>query len=200
MDVRSVAYMARMKVAEAMAATVTSEILSEMLGRATWLFAQSVNTAYLAAQVLLENASAPGAKQWDDVGDILQGALLHDAGMLSLPDQILSSTGKLDEAGRAAMMTHPDAGCRMLEELGVPERALRIVAGHHERMDGSGYPSGRAPEYYGTKLVAVCDVYAAMTSERSYRRAFNIYEASEIMSSMPLSQGALMDLKSCPDI
>lgn len=200
MDKSSVTYKARMRVSEAIADPRTSELLCEMMDRAPWLFAQAVDTAYLAAQILLEKEEKAVNGHWDDVMDIVHGALIHDIGMLSLPDAILNKTGSYTDRERAVLRSHCDAGVGMVEKLGYSGRVLKIVRGHHERMDGSGYPNARPPEYYGTKLVSVCDVYLAMTSERSYRRTFNIYEACELMANMPLSQGALMDLKRCNDI
>ena len=101
--------------------------------------------------------------------------LLHDIGLLSLPTDLLASTGPLDDAARRLLHTHPDASAEILEPLsrvGVPVAAVRA---HHERLDGSGYPRGLRGRQIpvGAELLAVADVYAALTAERPHRPAFS---------------------------
>lgn len=203
MENRGITYKARLRVQRLMTEAGTCDVLAELLERRPRAWLQSVNTAYLAAQVLLEaeeaELSKPGGKAWPDVDDILRGALLHDAGELVLPDGLLDKPGRLTDEERAILRTHPGAGVEMLSGLGYSSSVLDIVRHHHERTDGSGYPDGMAKTWYGVRLVAVCDVYEALTAERPHRKAFNVYEASSMMQGMPVSQGVLMDLKHCPD-
>ena len=100
------------------------------------------------------------------------GGLLHDIGKLSVPDGILKKPGPLDEAERTVIAKHPLWGIRLLGELGgFSDSVRRLVRDHHERLDGSGYPSGlRERELQlDARILAVCDVYDALISPRVYR-------------------------------
>ena len=103
------------------------------------------------------------------------GGLLHDVGKLSVPLAILQKPGPLDDDEFAAIKRHPVDGRRLLEELGgFPEAVRALVSDHHERLDGSGYPRGlQADEMpIETRILAVCDVYDALVSDRVYREAW----------------------------
>ena len=103
------------------------------------------------------------------------GGLLHDMGKLSVPCAVLSKPGPLDDDELAAIRRHPEAGERLLRALGgFAPGVLRLVLDHHERLDGSGYPRGLAGDELGvaTRILAVCDVYDALVSDRVYRPAW----------------------------
>ncbi len=75
--------------------------------------------------------------------DLAVGGLLHDVGKLSVPLEILQKPGPLDDAEFAEIRRHPDAGRKLLDELGgFPQTVQRLVSDHHERLDGTGYPNG----------------------------------------------------------
>ena len=75
--------------------------------------------------------------------DLAVGGLLHDVGKLSVPLDILQKPGPLDDAEFAEIRRHPEAGRKLLDELGgFPETVRRLVSDHHERLDGTGYPTG----------------------------------------------------------
>jgi putative nucleotidyltransferase with HDIG domain len=102
------------------------------------------------------------------------GGLLHDMGKLAVPDSILGKPGPLDDAEMAVIREHPTGGDELLAELGFGARIRAIVRGHHERLDGSGYPDGlRDGELeLETRILAVADVYDALVSVRVYRAAW----------------------------
>jgi HD-GYP domain-containing protein (c-di-GMP phosphodiesterase class II) len=103
------------------------------------------------------------------------GGLLHDIGKLSVPLAILCKPGPLDDDEFAEIRRHPAAGRRLLEELGgFPEAVRRLVSDHHERLDGTGYPRGLrgADLPIETRVLAACDVYDALVSDRVYRAAW----------------------------
>ena len=103
------------------------------------------------------------------------GGLLHDMGKLSVPSAILTKPGPLDEDEFAEIRRHPAAGVRLLDELGgFGAGVRRLVHDHHERLDGSGYPRGLAARDLDleTRILAVCDVYDALVSDRVYRAAW----------------------------
>ena len=103
------------------------------------------------------------------------GGLLHDMGKLSVPSAVLQKPGALDDAEFAEIRKHPQAGVRLLRDVGgFGDGVLRLVLDHHERLDGSGYPRGLVGEELDleTRILAVCDVYDALVSDRVYRSAW----------------------------
>jgi len=104
------------------------------------------------------------------------GGLLHDMGKLSVPAAVLTKPGPLDDAEFAEIRKHPEAGERLLRDLGgFSPGVLGLVLDHHERLDGSGYPRGLSGEELDveTRVLAVCDVYDALVSDRVYRPAWD---------------------------
>ena len=101
------------------------------------------------------------------------GAPLHDIGKITISEAILRKRGPLRPHELAEIWTHPAAGAKLISPVGPARDALPYVLYHHERWDGTGYPTGRAgteiPE--GARLLAVADAFDAMTSTRPYRRA-----------------------------
>jgi HD-GYP domain-containing protein (c-di-GMP phosphodiesterase class II) len=108
------------------------------------------------------------------------GAILHDVGKIGIPDAILRKPGPLSQEEWAMMRLHPEIGARMLQGIDFLSGSLPIIRHHHERWDGSGYPDQLAGEDIpiGARIVAVCDAFDAMTSDRPYRSAMSIEEAS----------------------
>jgi HD-GYP domain-containing protein (c-di-GMP phosphodiesterase class II) len=104
------------------------------------------------------------------------GGLLHDMGKLAVPCAVLAKPGPLDDAEFAEIRKHPEAGERLLRDLGgFAPGVLRLVLDHHERLDGSGYPRGLAGDELDitTRVLAICDVYDALVSDRVYRSAWS---------------------------
>jgi HD-GYP domain-containing protein (c-di-GMP phosphodiesterase class II) len=99
------------------------------------------------------------------------GGLLHDVGKLNLDETVLCKPGPLDEQEYREIKRHPLAGARLIRSFEVLRPALPYILFHHERWDGSGYPSGRSREQIpiGARIVAVVDAFDAMTSPRPYR-------------------------------
>jgi putative nucleotidyltransferase with HDIG domain len=101
------------------------------------------------------------------------GALLHDIGKIRTPIDVLDKPGKLTDHEFEIMRRHPVDGWKMLRDKPeMSEASLEIVKYHHERLSGRGYPEGRKADQLSTHvlLVAICDVYDAMTSDRIYQR------------------------------
>ena len=105
-------------------------------------------------------------------------AYLHDVGKIKVPTAVLEKPAELSQDEWALVRQHPTFGRELLETTFMRE-AGRIVEGHHERMDGSGYPYGLAGEdiLLESYIVAVTDAYDAMTTERPYHRAVSREEA-----------------------
>jgi putative nucleotidyltransferase with HDIG domain len=115
-----------------------------------------------------------------DLTSIRQGALLHDIGTIGVSDGIMLKPGPLTEEEWRAMREHCALGARLLEGFEELAGARRIVLEHHERWDGTGYPTGLRGEVIslGARIFAVADALEAMLSDRPYRPAFAFAEAA----------------------
>lgn len=108
----------------------------------------------------------------EQVDEVARAAELHDIGKIAIPDAILHKPGPLDADEWRLMREHTVVGDRILGAAPAMRPVARIVRSSHERWDGCGYPDGLAGEQIplGARIVAVCDAYDAMTSERPYQR------------------------------
>ena len=98
--------------------------------------------------------------------------LFHDIGKITIPESIITKPGKLTDAEYTIVKTHPQRGYDALKDLDISYHVKNAALMHHERFDGTGYPSGLSGPQIDTyaKMVAITDVYDAMTSARHYRR------------------------------
>jgi methanogenic corrinoid protein MtbC1 len=116
---------------------------------------------------------------------ISHAAPLHDVGKVAIPDAILLKPGPLTPDERAIVETHAEEGYRLLRgsSSAILEMAATIALSHQERWDGGGYPRGIAAEAIPLegRIVAIADVFDALTSDRVYRKAFPVEEAVRIM-------------------
>ncbi|HEV2062521.1 MAG TPA: HD domain-containing phosphohydrolase [Solirubrobacteraceae bacterium] len=110
---------------------------------------------------------------------------MHDIGKVAIPDAILLKPAALTDAERAVMERHAAIGHHMLsgQEGGMLELAATIALTHHERYDGTGYPNGLAGQEIplAGRIVAIADVFDALTSDRVYKRAMPVADALEIL-------------------
>jgi putative two-component system response regulator len=102
------------------------------------------------------------------------GAILHDIGKIHIKEAVLRKTGPLDAEEWSEMKKHPVIGAEMVKDIPYLVPAIPVIRYHHERWDGSGYPSGLKGESIPltARVVAVADSFDAMTSERPYRPTF----------------------------
>jgi putative nucleotidyltransferase with HDIG domain len=109
------------------------------------------------------------------------GSLLHDIGKIGVPDSILRKPGKLTEEEWVKMREHPVHGQQILRGIEFLEGAAKVVAQHHEKWDGSGYPLGLREEDVDVcaRIFAVADAFDAITSDRVYRRGKSYQEAAQ---------------------
>ena len=116
------------------------------------------------------------------------GTMFHDLGKFQVPDEILNKPGRLTEEEFEVMKTHPDLGAKALEAQGLdlPEAAINVVRHHHERSDGSGYPSGLQADAIDPfmTIAALSDVYDALSSERVYHSAMPPHDALKVLFSL----------------
>jgi putative two-component system response regulator len=116
---------------------------------------------------------------------ILEAAPMHDVGKVGIPDHILLKPGRLDDAEFAIMKQHPVIGHQILSDSGSPllQMAAVIALSHHEKFDGSGYPLGLKADAIPLvgRIVAVADVFDALTSARPYKAAWEMDRAVKFM-------------------
>ena len=162
-----------------------SAIFQSLLGLANALEAKdvytrghSVRVSQLAHQMALR-AGLPRAF----AETVAQAALLHDIGKIGVPEGILRKPGPLTVEEWEIMRQHPVTGAQIVAPLEFFDEGAVILRHHHERLDGSGYPDGLTGDGIplGARIVAVADVYDALTSGRPYRASLSQPDAIEIL-------------------
>ena len=128
----------------------------------------------------------------EQIEGIRMAGLIHDIGKISIPSEILTKPGKLNDLEYSLIKTHPQAGYNILKGIEFPWPVAQIVLQHHEMMDGSGYPQGLCGKdiLLEARILAVADVVEAMSSHRPYRPAYGIDKALEEISK---NKGILYD-------
>lgn len=118
--------------------------------------------------------------QPDELHALHRGGYLHDVGKVGVPDSVLLKEGPLTPAEFDVMKNHTDIGDRLCAPLQSLRAVRPIVRSHHERLDGSGYPNGLRGDEVPVlaQIVAIVDVYDALTSQRPYRAAMTPDEAA----------------------
>jgi putative two-component system response regulator len=137
-------------------------------------------------QRVAESARSIGVSLGMDAADLdalYRGGLLHDIGKIGIPDAILLKRGPLDPDEEITMRTHPIIGETIVAPLHSATRLLPIIRHHHEHYDGSGYPDRLAGERIPklARIVAVCDAFDALVSDRPYRVRKTVEEATAIL-------------------
>lgn len=174
---------------------VDNIIVLNKLDRATLVHSRNV----LKLSKMLGKAVGLNSAQ---MKDLHMGALFHDVGKVFIPKKILNSTDKLTDEEFEIMKTHSKLGYEyMKDNSNLSDESLKIILEHHERPDGKGYPDNKTDDKLSilSKIVSVCDVYDALVSKRSYKKAFSIEKAIEILNDAKGSQldENLVDLLCC---
>ena len=128
------------------------------------------------------------------IESIYIAAFIHDIGKIAVPIDILSKPTIINEEEFSLIKRHPKVAYEILENIDSPWPLLEIIIQHHERMDGSGYPSGKKDKEIniGAKIIGVADVVEAVTAHRPYRPGFGINKALKEISK---NKGKLFDPK-----
>lgn len=120
-----------------------------------------------------------------DAEDLLHAAPMHDVGKIGIPDHILRKPGQLTPEEWAVMRTHASIGADIIgqHESGVLHIAAKIARSHHEKWDGSGYPDRLAGEAIAleARIIAIADVFDALTSVRPYKPAWSVEDAVALL-------------------
>lgn len=111
----------------------------------------------------------------EELDVVLRASELHDIGKIAIPDAILEKRGPLDPDEPAFMRRHPAIGDRILSAAPALRPVARVVRASHAQWDGTGYPDGLSGERVplGARVIAVCDAFSAMTSQRPWRPAMS---------------------------
>lgn len=139
------------------------------------------------ARLIAEGLAASHGLDDELIDQLALAATLHDIGKIAIPDAILCKQGRLEAGELAVMRTHVEQGLAVLQRLlaadAIPpqpatELMAAVIATHHERLDGSGYPAGLRGEAIpiAGRIVAVADVFDALTGSRPYRRRVAVAE------------------------
>lgn len=125
---------------------------------------------------------------------LIKGAFLHDIGKIGIPESILRKPGKLNEEEFAIMQTHVTMGAAMVSEITWLDDARHVIEGHHEKVNGTGYPKGLTGDDIPlvARIFAIADVFDALTSKRPYKEPFGYEEVFEILNQ---SSGSHFDSK-----
>lgn len=139
-----------------------------------------VRIGFLAEALALQFKASPG---WASM--LRKAAPMHDIGKIGTPDSVLKKRGRLDPQEREVMNRHPEIGASMLGRSRIPlfQMAAEVALTHHEKFDGSGYPSGLAGEAIplSGRIVAVVDYFDALTMDRCYRKALPDGDVRQMM-------------------
>jgi response regulator RpfG family c-di-GMP phosphodiesterase len=164
--------------------TVLARLMDE---RFPWLKGNSERVSEIAAAMaqLLEMDA-------EDVEDVRVAGMLHDIGMVSMPDEIMTKPGPLSGPEYELIKEHPRIGAEVLAPLRILSRASEYVLFHHERINGSGYPDGlTGPETpLGAQIVGVAESFVTLTEKRPFRPSVG---PSEAMETLRMSEGVWFD-------
>ena len=146
-----------------------------------YIYTHNINVSFLAMTL----------GKWMECSDrtikrLVQAGLLHDIGKSKIPNEILDKPGELTQKEFEIIKQHPRHSYDILDEVeGIHNDVLLGILTHHEREDGTGYPIGITSEKINLigKILAVADIYDAMTSERAYRKSQTPFEVFELMQN-----------------
>lgn len=147
-----------------------------------YIFAHSVNTCVLSVLIAV-NLDYPEGK----LTDLALGTMLHDIGMMMLPDALLMKMGNLTPEESKQVQQHPEDGFNILRTVReIPITVAHIAYQHHERVDGKGYPRNLTADKIleFAKVAAVADTFDALVSDRPYRKGMVPHEAYEVMMAL----------------
>lgn len=152
--------------------------LTKIREKDDYLLEHSLNVA-----ILLANFAQYIGLEEEIVQELALSGFLHDIGKIKIPDEILHKPGRLTDQEMNIMRDHVIYGIEALREMEIPERMIRTVGEHHERLDGYGYPEGARDDeisYYG-RMISIVDVYDALTADRCYKAGMPSQKALQIL-------------------
>jgi putative nucleotidyltransferase with HDIG domain len=139
-------------------------------------------------------AALADALDWENArkNALMREALLHDIGKIGVPDTVLNKPGRLNVEEYSVIKSHTTVGSNILNEIEDMTETADVALYHHERYDGSGYPTGRSgkniPE--NARIISIADAFDAMYSDRVYRKALPV---PDIIADMESQRGRQFD-------
>lgn len=161
------------------------QYLNQVKDNSEYTYQHSVNVAFYAMLT----------SRWlkltnKDIRNVIQAALLHDIGKLETPPEILNKNGSLTDEEYEIIKKHPESGYRMLKDNPTINNSVKeTILQHHERIDGSGYPyqlKGDQINLYA-RIIAICDVFDAMTQDRVYKEKVSPFDTFKMFLSRGLT-------------
>ncbi|NRG17409.1 HD domain-containing protein [Rhizobiales bacterium] len=128
----------------------------------------------------------------ETINILVHAGLLHDIGKVRIPLSVLDKPGELDEEECGLVKRHPEFGREILSsQANMDERIIEVAYSHHEYLDGSGYPQGLRGDRISplVRIITICDIFAALTEERSYKQ----YYSRRVAYAILLEMGAKLD-------
>ncbi|WP_037026899.1 HD domain-containing phosphohydrolase [Psychromonas aquimarina] len=126
-----------------------------------------------------------GNNGWSEL--LFNAAPMHDIGKIAIPDEVLLKPGRLDQHEWQVMKKHVDFGVQILgeHESDLLQMAVEVIQNHHEKWDGTGYPAGLSGEDIplSARIVAIADVFDALTSDRPHKKAWSVEKSIALIES-----------------
>lgn len=172
-------------------------LLTRIREKDSYLLEHSLNVAILSA-----NFSRFLGRSKTETESIAYAALLHDLGKIKIPDSILHKPGRLTDSEMEEMKKHVEYGVQFLEAMGIDKHRINVMSEHHERLDGKGYPAGKKGDEisYEGRMLAITDMYDALTADRCYKLGMSSQKALQILlkdSKTRLDSGLLQQFIKC---
>lgn len=158
--------------------------LTKIREKDDYLLEHSLNVA-----ILLANFGKYLGMSEEEVQDLSYAGFLHDLGKIKIPDEILHKPGRLTESEMEVMKGHVKHGVDYLETMNIAAPLVQAISEHHERLDGLGYPAGKQGDAISKagRMLAIADMYDALTADRVYKPGMSSQKAfSILMSDAPL--------------
>jgi putative nucleotidyltransferase with HDIG domain len=189
---------------EALASNIEAEGLAQWIETVRKHHSQTYQHCLLVTGIAVEFGRRLGFSRTDKQRLALAG-LLHDLGKAGIPLAILEKPGPLDQDERAVMQQHPQLGFESLRATaGLDPRILDIVVGHHELLDGSGYPRGLAGAELSdlVRMITIADIYGALIEKRSYKEPMTPPAAYQVLQEMggKLDPDLVREFRACTRI
>lgn len=154
--------------------------LTKIREKDDYLLEHSLNVA-----ILLANFGKYLGMSEEEVQDLSYAGFLHDLGKIKIPDEILHKPGRLTESEMEVMKGHVKHGVDYLETMNIAAPLVQAISEHHERLDGLGYPAGKHGDAISKagRMLAIADMYDALTADRVYKPGMSSQKAFSILMS-----------------
>lgn len=163
--------------------TETSNLLMMITSQDYYTYTHSINVGIYAISMMRKTMPSISETELKTLG---LGFFLHDLGKAKIPNSIINKQGPLDQEEWQLMQEHPAIGAKLAQELGTDNPAIiDIILTHHERCSGSGYPKKLSQNNISipAKICALCDVFDALTTKRSYKNSMSTFKALKIIQN-----------------